>query len=65
MTLTEKGKEFHGRFQTETHKEAKKLFDSFFSDEQQLEIIKRYAALGEILSEFDANPDLTKDLDES
>lgn len=65
VTLTEKGKEFHGRFQTETHKEAKKLFDSFFSDEQQLEIIKRYAALGEILSEFDANPDLTKDLDEN
>lgn len=23
VTLTEKGKEFHGRFQTETHKEAK------------------------------------------
>lgn len=61
VKLTEKGKEFHGRFQAETNKEAQRLFDSCFSDELQLEIIKRYTALGEVLSEFDGHLDEDKE----
>ncbi|MEG1710921.1 MAG: MarR family winged helix-turn-helix transcriptional regulator [Clostridia bacterium] len=65
VRITDNGKKLHEDFLNCAYSEAMKLFDEYFTDEEQMTLLKYYKEINKIFSNFDNHRDTSKDNEDS